>query len=62
MNGKELAEKVHQLLPELKVLFVSGYTFEYLLKDGEIEENINFLQKPYMILDILKKIRDVLDN
>jgi len=62
MNGQELASMVHQFLPDIKVLYVSGYTFDYLLKDGEIEENINFLQKPYTIQSILKKIRGALDS
>ena len=62
MNGQEFVSQVHKFFPELKVLYVSGYTFEYLLNDGEIEENINFLQKSYMIQDILKKIREILDN
>jgi CheY-like chemotaxis protein len=62
MNGQEFVSQVHKFFPDLKVLYVSGYTFEYLLKDGEIEENINFLQKPYMNQDILKKIREILDN
>jgi CheY-like chemotaxis protein len=62
MNGQEFVSILHTFLPDIKVLYVSGYTFEYLSKDGEIEESINFLQKPYTIQNILKKIRGALDN
>jgi len=62
MNGQELAKYVNKKMPNMKVLFVSGYTFEHLVKDGEIEENINFLQKPYKIQNLLKRIRETLDN
>ena len=62
MNGQELASRVHKLLPDLKVLFVSGYTFEHLLKDGEIDDSINFLQKPYTVHNLLKRIREILDK
>jgi two-component system, cell cycle sensor histidine kinase and response regulator CckA len=62
MNGQELASQVHKLIPDLEVLFVSGYTFEHLLKDGEIDDSINFLQKPYTIQTILKSLREILDK
>ena len=62
MNGQELANKITEFLPDLKIIFVSGYTFEHLIKDGEVEESINFLQKPYTIQNILRKIRETLDN
>lgn len=62
MNGQDLAKKVYEIQPNSKILFVSGYTFEHLLKDGEIEEGINFLQKPYTIQSLLKRIRNILDG
>ena len=62
MNGQELANKITEFLPDLKIIFVSGYTFEHLIKDGEVEESINFLHKPYTIQNILRKIRETLDN
>ena len=62
MNGKEFVQKVNKLLQGMSVLYVSGYTFEHLVKDGKIEEGINFLQKPYKIQNLLQKIRETLDN
>ena len=62
MNGQELASQVFKFLPKLEVIFVSGYTFEHLLKDGEIDENINFIQKPYTIHALLKSLREILDK
>jgi CheY-like chemotaxis protein len=62
MNGQELAKRLKKIIPLKRVLFVSGYTFDYLKQDGALEEGINFLQKPYSIHDILSKIREILDS
>ena len=62
MNGKEFVQKVNKFLQGVKVLYVSGYTFEHLVKDGEIKDGINFLQKPYKIQKLLKKIREILND
>jgi FixJ family two-component response regulator len=62
MNGKELANQLSKIVPIKNVLFVSGYPFEHLAEEGKIDEGINFLQKPYSIKNLLKKIREILDN
>jgi PAS domain S-box-containing protein len=62
MNGHELVKQVISFKPDLKVIYVSGYTFEHLLKDGEVDESINFLQKPYTIQSLLKKIKEALND
>jgi len=62
MNGQELAKRLEKTIPLNRVLFVSGYTFDHLRRDGALEEGINFLQKPYSIHDILSKIRNILDS
>ncbi|MFC2089004.1 response regulator, partial [Calditrichota bacterium] len=62
MNGKELAIQLDSIVPISKILFVSGYPFEHLAEEGKIEEGINFIQKPYSIQNLLKKIREVLDD
>jgi len=62
MNGKELSQKLKKIIPELYILFASGYVDNNLLKSGELDKNINFLQKPYSINVLLKKIRKILDS
>ena len=62
LNGKELAEQALKLKPDLCVLYTSGYTDNQLVTDGELEKEINFLQKPYSIVILLKKVREILDK
>lgn len=62
MNGKELSEKLQPLRPEMKVLFLSGYTAEIISSHGIIQEGINFLQKPFSIEALNGKVRDTLDD
>jgi len=60
-NGKEVCDEIKKLKPHAKVLFASGYTADILQKRGISEESINFISKPVMPQDLLKKIRDILD-
>ncbi len=62
MNGKELSEKILKLYPDIKVLFTSGYTENQLVKSGELEENINFLPKPYTAKSLLTYVRKILTS
>lgn len=47
MNGKEMADKLRQTLPELKVLFMSGYTDSIIMNHGVLYPDIPFIQKPF---------------
>ncbi|MFO0935278.1 MAG: ATP-binding protein [Gemmataceae bacterium] len=47
MGGRELAEKVRAILPRIKVLYMSGYTADEVLRRGVQEEEVNFLNKPF---------------
>ena len=60
MGGKELSEELIRRYPDMKVLFVSGYTENAILNHGVLKEGINFLQKPFSPVVILKKVREVL--
>jgi CheY-like chemotaxis protein len=60
MNGRELAERITLLHPEMKVLFTSGYTENVIVHHGVIEENLNFIGKPYSPQGLAQKIREVL--
>ncbi len=60
MGGKELVEKLSEDIPDLKVLYASGYTDDYIVNSGVLEKGINFIQKPYRIQTLANKIREVL--
>ncbi len=61
MNGKELSEEIKIISPHTKILFASGYTDNHLVHKGQLQEDINFLAKPYSTKNLLKAIRDTLD-
>lgn len=62
MNGAELAVRVKALLPTVSVLFVSGYTGGALLEHGILQEEAEFLQKPFSPQGLARKVRQVLDT
>ena len=62
MNGRELYERLAPLRPEMKVLYMSGYTDRAIVHQGELESGINFIQKPFMPDAFAIKVRTVLDG
>ncbi len=60
MNGRELARRLLSLYPELKCLFMSGYTANVIAHHGVLEEGVPFLQKPFTLKDLSAKIRAAL--
>jgi two-component system, cell cycle sensor histidine kinase and response regulator CckA len=62
MNGKELAAILTKARPELRVLFVSGYTDEAISRFGVLNEGTHFLRKPYTPTTLLTKVREILDS
>ncbi len=62
MNGRELSAKLQTLRPEMKVLFLSGYTTDIISDQGIIEDEIHFLQKPFSLEVLTAKVREVLDD
>lgn len=62
MNGKDAYDEIRKSSPEIKVLFVSGYTSELVHKKGIIDSGLNFLPKPLLPNQLLKKTRDILDE
>jgi signal transduction histidine kinase len=61
MNGRQLADRLIQVRPNIKVLFTSGYTENTIAHHGIIDENLSFIGKPYSSHDLAKKIRRLLD-
>lgn len=62
MNGKDPAGKVLNLHPEVKCLFMSGYTANVIAHHGVLDQGIAFISKPFTIRDLSKKIREVPDS
>ena len=62
MNGRELAQQLVQSWPELKVLFMSGYTSNVVVEYGVLDRNAAFLAKPFTPLALARKVRLVLDK
>jgi two-component system, cell cycle sensor histidine kinase and response regulator CckA len=62
MSGRLLAERLLEVRPNLKVIFVSGYTHNTIVHHGVLDEGIAFLQKPYTPAMLARKVREVLDN
>ena len=61
MNGKELRDILSLKWPEMKALFMSGYTANVIAHHGVIDEGIQFLQKPFSVKSLAAKVREVLD-
>ena len=59
-SGKELRNKLLEIQPETKVLFMSGYTADVIAHHGVLEEGVHFLQKPFTIRSLAGKVSDVM--
>ena len=62
MNGKQLAERLHQERPQLKIIFLSGYLTDVIGHRGVLERDVAFLQKPVSPEVFAAKVHDVLNG
>lgn len=62
MNGRELFEQLKALHPRMKVLFMSGYTDDTMVRNGLLAAEIEFLSKPFSPDALAAKVREVLDK
>lgn len=62
MGGRELAERLGKLMPDMPVLFVSGYTDDTYVRESVLEAGVNFIQKPFTLESISLRVREILDS
>jgi two-component system, cell cycle sensor histidine kinase and response regulator CckA len=62
MSGPELAKRLAQTQPEMKVLCMSGYTDDSIVRHGVLDTGVAYLQKPFTPASLLRKVRAVLDD
>ncbi len=61
MNGRVLSQRLTQLRPTIKTLYLSGYTDDAILHHGVLEEGVAFLQKPFSLGALARKVREVIE-
>lgn len=62
MSGKDLAERIKAFNPNIKVLFMSGYTANVIAHHGVLDQGVHFIAKPFSIRSLAAKVRNVLDQ
>jgi CheY-like chemotaxis protein len=62
MGGRELSEHLTKINPQIRHLYMSGYTDDAIIRHGMISENLNFIQKPFTFEAFAQKVRHLLDE
>jgi signal transduction histidine kinase len=62
MNGRQVAQELARLRPGLRVLYISGYSDTGIVHGGQLDEGVDLLQKPFSPMDLLGRLRDILDR
>ena len=62
LNGKEASVEIQKIFPDIKVIFMSGYTENIIAHEGILDKDVIFLQKPFEINNFLETIRRVLES
>ncbi|GIV05625.1 MAG: hypothetical protein KatS3mg016_1200 [Fimbriimonadales bacterium] len=62
MRGAELARALSVMHPEMKVLFISGYTENTIIEQGELKPGVEFLAKPFTMAQLSAKVKQILQN
>jgi two-component SAPR family response regulator len=62
MNGRELADEVRGIRPELKTLFTTGYTRNAIVHNGRLDPGVDLIGKPFTFDQLATKVRKILDD
>jgi YesN/AraC family two-component response regulator len=62
MSGPKLAKEFDRTRTGMKVLYMSGYTDDIVVRHGVLEEGMPFLGKPFTVVELTRKVREVLDS
>lgn len=62
MSGKALIDRLKEMNPNIKVLFMSGYTTATIANYGILDTGANFIHKPFLLVDLVKKIRTIIEK
>jgi DNA-binding response OmpR family regulator len=62
MNGRELAQRISEIRPNVKVLYMSGYTENVIGRNGTLDAGVRLLQKPFTLRDLKSRVREVLNS
>jgi signal transduction histidine kinase/CheY-like chemotaxis protein len=60
MNGRDLAKRLTAMVPEMKRIFMSGYSANVIAEGGILDSKMHFIQKPFSMWDLASKVREVL--
>jgi signal transduction histidine kinase/ActR/RegA family two-component response regulator len=61
MSGRELADRIREVYPDVKCLYMSGYTSNVIACQGVLDEGVQFLEKPFTVNALAAKVREILD-
>ncbi|MFO8001918.1 MAG: PAS domain S-box protein, partial [Marinilabilia sp.] len=61
MNGRDLSRQITDLYPDIRLLFMSGYTANVIAHQGVLDDGVAFIQKPFSMAEMTEKVREVLD-
>jgi PAS domain S-box-containing protein len=62
MNGRDLADELRRQQPDLRILFTSGFTDDVVLSPGTLQDGTSFLQKPFGVDELQRKVRELLES
>ena len=62
MNGRDLANRLLLDRPNMKCLYMSGYTSDVIANQGVLEKNVNFIQKPFRTKELISKVQEILNR
>jgi DNA-binding response OmpR family regulator len=62
MSGSKLAKRLASVRPETKILYMSGYTDNAIVHHGVLARGVNYIQKPFTMDGLTRKVREVLDK